>query len=281
MKISGFTFCRNVHKFDYPVVESIRSILPFVDEYVVNVGDSEDGTLDTVRSIRDPKVRIIESVWDEGLTRGGAIYAQQTNIALAACTGDWAFYLQADEVVHENDLPVIHDTLRRLDRDARVLGLMFRYLHFEGDYHTVDPWKYRKSIRIVRNNGEVISWGDACGFARRSDSLFLQSAPRGIWRHSGAWIFHYGWVKHPRTMIEKTRYHVSRYHGDAPPETERVVLAQPEYRFEKYDILKEFRGTHPAVMAERVRMHPRLRPRRNRWLNPRFYAEVLRHGFKG
>jgi hypothetical protein len=36
MKVGGFTFVRNVVKYDYPVVESIRSILPVVDEFIVN-----------------------------------------------------------------------------------------------------------------------------------------------------------------------------------------------------------------------------------------------------
>src|SRR5215207_8727233 len=107
MTLSGFTFCRNMVRYDYPVVESIRSILPIVDEFVVNVGRCEDGTLELIRSIDSPKIRIVESVWDETLRKDGIIYSQQTNIALSHCAGDWAFYLQADEVIHEQDLPGI------------------------------------------------------------------------------------------------------------------------------------------------------------------------------
>ncbi|HET9868423.1 MAG TPA: hypothetical protein VFQ06_14085, partial [Nitrospira sp.] len=107
MKISGFTFCRNAVKYDYPIVESITSALPLCDEFIVNVGRCGDGTLELIQSIRDPKIKIVESVWDESLRQGGLIYSQQTNIALAHCTGDWAFYIQADEVIHEDDLPVL------------------------------------------------------------------------------------------------------------------------------------------------------------------------------
>src|SRR5438552_2969351 len=130
MKISGFTFCRNAVRYDYPLVESIRSILPVVDEFVVNVGRCDDGTLEVVRSIGDPKIRIIESVWDDTLRKGGLIYSQQTNIALSHCTGDWAFYLQADEVVHEDDLPAIVASMRTHQGNLAIKGLMFRYLHF-------------------------------------------------------------------------------------------------------------------------------------------------------
>ena len=88
MKVSGFTFCRNVIKFDYPIVESIKSVLPIVDEYIVNVGNSEDDTVELIKSIGDPKVKIIESVWDESVKKDGLIYSIQINIALDHCTGD-------------------------------------------------------------------------------------------------------------------------------------------------------------------------------------------------
>src|SRR5213083_1850014 len=127
MKVSGFTFCRNAVRYDYPLVESIRSI-------------------------GDPKIRMIESVWDETLRKDGLIYAQQTNIALAQCTGDWAFYLQADEVIHEDDVPRIVEAMRTYHRRSEVKGLVFRYLHFVGDYWSVNPWFYHKAVRIIRNN---------------------------------------------------------------------------------------------------------------------------------
>src|ERR1700733_9033874 len=102
MKISGFTIVRNAVKFNYPVVPSIRSILPICDEFIVNVGDSQDGTLELIRSIASPKVRIIQSQWD--MTKGSSVLSEETNRALKECKGDWAFYLQSDEVIHEADL---------------------------------------------------------------------------------------------------------------------------------------------------------------------------------
>jgi len=282
MKVSGFTFCRDAVKFDYPVVESIRSILPLVDEYVVNVGKSDDGTRERIQSIGDPKIRIIDSVWDESLRKDGLIFSQQTNIALSHCSGDWAFYLQADEVVHEADLPLLREAMERYLEDPKVLGLMFRYLHFKGDYCSIDPWMYRREIRVVRNNGTVRSWGDATGFARveeGGEKGLKQEADR--WRPSGARIFHYGWVKDPKTLVQKKRTQIAFHHGDAIPERDRSFFRSETYTFDKYDILKEFRGSHPAVMADRVSRFTRLSARRSRWLNIRFYKEIFRHGFKG
>ena len=110
MKVSGFSICRNAVKFDYPVVEAIRSALPIVDEFVVNVGRSDDGTLDLIRSIGSDKIRIVETVWDDSMKKDGLLFSHETNKALARCSGDWALYLQADEVLHEQDTCLLLDT---------------------------------------------------------------------------------------------------------------------------------------------------------------------------
>jgi len=281
MNVSGFTFCRNAVRYDYPLVESIRSILPIVDEFIVNVGRCDDGTLELVRSIGDPKIRMIESVWDETLRKDGLIYSQQTNIALAQCTGDWAFYLQADEVVHEDDLPAIRAAMHAHQDNPVVKGLIFRYLHFVGDYWSINPWFYHKAVRIIRNNGDLESCGDAVGFHLKRTQQYLQSGPKEWLVPSGGRIFHYGWVKDPKTMLVKKQEQTKVYHGDAPPPSEAKLYGQKLFDFEDYAILKEFRDRHPVVMQTRVASASRRGARRNRWLNARFYREVLRRGFRG
>src|SRR5271154_6023829 len=103
MKISGFTIIKNAVLNDYPVVEAIESILPVVDEMVVLIGDSEDGTETLIRSINSDKIKIAHSVWDKSVNKGGEILAIETNKAFALISdgSDWAFYIQADEAVHE------------------------------------------------------------------------------------------------------------------------------------------------------------------------------------
>jgi len=281
MKVSGFTFCRNAVKYDYPVVESIRSILPIVDEFIVNVGRCEDGTLELIRSISDPKIKIIESVWDETLQKDGLIYSQQTNIALSHCTGDWAFYIQADEVVHEDDLPIIQEAMRRQLGNPEVKGLLFRYLHFIADYWTTNPWFYHKAVRIIRNNGEVESCGDAVGFHLKATQQYLQGGPKEWIAPSDGRVFHYGWVKDPKTMLAKVKEQIAVYHGTRPPPKQAALYQQKTFQYEDYAVLKEFAGHHPSVMQARIRAARRWGPRRNRWLNWRFYQEIARRGFRG
>src|SRR5208337_1500004 len=117
MKVSGFTFLRNGQRLGYPFVASIRSLLPLVDEFVIALGPCADDTEKMVREIADSKIRIIPTQWNERLQPDysvkGFVYGQQKSIALFNCTVDWAFYLEADEVVHEQDLPKIRAAMER------------------------------------------------------------------------------------------------------------------------------------------------------------------------
>ena len=282
MFVSGFTFCRNVEKLGYPFVESIRSVLPLVDEFVVNVGDSEDETLKMVKDIGDPKVRIVESVWDKNRTRDGLVYADQTNIALSHCRpdADWAFYLQSDEIIHEKDYEGIRNSMEQYKSDKDLLGLMFRYKHFVGDYYRLDPWAYRRALRIVRPKS-VVSVGDALGFARASDNLFIGKKQKDLWRYANGHIYHYGWVKSRSLLRQKIQVQVDHYWDGNPQGKDVRVLSENEYMPEHYAFLKPFCETHPSVMQERINSFVSPPQTRSRWLQPAFYRYVFRHGFKG
>ncbi|MGQ0811855.1 MAG: hypothetical protein ACT4OO_11620 [Nitrospiraceae bacterium] len=281
MKLSAFTICRNAVKFDFPIVEVIRSALPIVDEFIVNVGQSDDGTLELIRSIGSAKVQIVESFWDDRMKKDGLLFSHQTNIALARCTGDWALYLQADEVLHEADHGTILASLDKHLADPAVLGVTFRYHHFYGDYRSLNPWFYHRAVRIIRNDGQVESCGDAVGFWLKADQGYLQSRHKDRIRPSGATIYHYGWVKSPTVLLDKFRYQIARHHGDQPGPEQVRMLAQDAYQFAEYDIMKNFTGVHPAVMADRIRGYPVLKSERNRWLKPAFYRALFKRGFRG
>jgi len=232
-------------KFSFPVVESIKSILPVCDEFIVNVGRSDDGTLDLIGSIRNGKIEIIESEWHPNFKYKGRVLAQQTDIALAKCKGDWCFYLQADEVVHERDLDKILKRMEEELPDERVEGLLFNWIHFYGDYSTfINSYHwYQREVRIIRNFRGISSWSSAQGFRLNGRKLRAKD--------TGADIFHYGWVRPPEVMAAKKRYHDSLHHGDG---------WEKEYKAEKFDflkhidpaMLKKYKGSHAKVMEERI-----------------------------
>lgn len=246
MRISGFSFVRNALDLYYPVVESIRSALPLCDEVVVAAGDSSDNTTAALRAIGDPKLRLIETVWDHEQFVRGASNAAQTNIALDACDGDWCLYLQADEVLHEADLDSLRARLAAYRDDPRVDGLVFEYLHFYADYdhyQTAHNW-YRREVRVVRGGRGIRSWKSAQGF-RHADGRKLRVVP------AGARIFHYGWVRPPRRMTRKVRA-LAEVHLGAAGAAARIPDLDAGYDFGRLHGRARFTGTHPAVMRERI-----------------------------
>jgi hypothetical protein len=280
MKISGFSFGRNLIELDYPVVESITSVLPLVDEFIFNAGDSRDATTDLIRSVCSPKLKIIHSVWDDSLRKDGLIFSEQAKIAFQRCTGEWALFVNADEVIHEKDYDPIRNAIRKHHEQSQIMGLMFRYYHFDADYWSINPWRYHKEIRLVRNDGSVEPCGDMSGFRAVRDKIYLKNGPPERWAFSGAHIYHYGWVrKSLQIMLERNKRLAYYYQDDSY--LHENFAGKEAFDYEYYDALKEFRGEHPAVMKKRIARRFRLRERRNRWLNPRFYKEVFTHGFKG
>jgi len=195
--ISGFTIVRNAVTLDYPIVPAIQSILALCDEVVVNVGKSDDDTRDVVAGLGDPRVRILDSVWD--FSRGSRVLADETNRAMAACRGAWGVYIQADEVLHEAGAAALRERVREWDGDARVEGLLVDYHHFYGDFDTVatDRHWYRREVRAVRLGQGVRSYQDAQGFRVGREERRVRA------RATGARMFHYGWARPPQSMRQK------------------------------------------------------------------------------
>ena len=246
MKVSGFTFIRNARKFDYPIVEAITSVLPLCDKMVVCVGKSEDDTRKIIQTIPSNKIKIIDSVWDDSLREGGRVLAVETNKAFdaVAADADWAFYIQGDEVLHEQYIPAVCSAMEQYQNDVRVDGLLFKYIHFYGNYHYVGDSRkwYRHEIRVIRNNKHIRSFNDAQGFRIHNNKLKVKPID--------AYIHHYGWVKPPKFQQAKAETFHRLWHDDKW--MEQNIPQVEEFDYSAIDSLKFFEGTHPAVMRERI-----------------------------
>ena len=138
---------------------------------------------------------------------------------------------------------------------------------------------YRKATRIVRNHCGVHSATDGCDFLPKDGGRMIKSGPYG--RLIKARMFHYGWARSPTVLQQKLQYQISRHDGERMSMKEIEMEAAIRSEYPTYDILKDYRGTHPQVMKSRIASTRLLRLRRNRWLNSRFYKEIWSHGFKG
>ena len=245
MYISGFTFIRNGIKFDYPFLESLRSLLPICDKVVVAVGRSEDATLEAVESLGSPKIIIVQTEWDESLKTGGSILSRQTDIALGHIQGDWGLYLQGDEILHEKDYDAILKAMDRYKDDGGVEGLLFSYFHFYGSYGYIGNSRrwYRREVRAIKPALGIRSWGDAQGFRLAGRKLRVKLVD--------AFIYHYGWVKPPEVQQLKQKHFNKFWHSDAW--IEKQVGLKTEYDYRQGGKLKSFDGTHPSVMSNRIK----------------------------
>ena len=239
MKVSAFTFIRNGQILGYPFLQSIQSVLPIVDEFIVNVGESEDETLALIQSIDSKKIRIIESKWNETMQNRGYVYGQQKMIAHFNCTGNWAFYVEGDEVYHEKELDKISQSMKMHLNNSKVEALVFDYYHFYGNKNTYldSPGWYRSEARIIKNSLRSYS----------PDGLFwliLDGNKKGRYpkaKHTGAHCYHYGWVRSEEQMnlkSQKVQKYWSNHHKKI------------DYTQKDGSIIKEYFGTHPEVVKD-------------------------------
>jgi hypothetical protein len=239
MKISAFTFIKNGELLGYPFLQSIRSVLPIVDEFVINVGESEDDTLEMIKSIDDDKIRIIESKWNDCMSDRGYVYGHQKMIAQFNCTGDWAFYIEGDEVYHEDDLDKIRKSMNANLNNSDVEALVFDFHHFYANANSIlnSPGWYRSEARIIKNS--IRSYAPDGLFWLVLDSNKKGRYPRA--KKIGVTCFHYGWVRSEKQMNLKSEK-VQKYWGS---KSKKINYSQIDQL-----IIKEFKGSHPKIIKD-------------------------------
>ena len=239
MKVSAFTFIKNGGILGYPFIQSIKSILPIVDEFVINVGSGEDNTLELIQAINDPKIRIIQSCWNDNMKNRGYVYGQQKMVAQFNCTGDWAFYIEGDEIYHENDLDRIYMSMKENLENPEVEALIFDFYHFYGNANSYldSPGWYRSEARIIKNS--LRTYAPDGLFWLVLDNNKTGRYPRA--KHTGAKCYHYGWVRSEAQMNLKSKK-VQKYWGGEEKKIDYSKMDQ--------SIIKEFKGSHPKIIQD-------------------------------
>lgn len=234
--VSGISIVRNAEILDYPIEAALRSVLPLCEEVLLNLGPSEDRTHELVRSIDDPRIQVREHDWGDPAGRRARDLSAETNWILDRCTHDWVLYIQADEVLHEDDYGALRQALRRAAVTPAAEGLAFDYLHFYGspDWYLWGRLTYRAEVRLVRRSSGIRSSGDAQGF-RVGGRLPLVL-------RSGARVFHYGYTKSQRALDEKYKRSATTW-GRDPDRVSRFVFERPRE-------LRRFQGAHPAAARD-------------------------------
>lgn len=254
MKISGFTYVRNGFDLGYPFIAAIESLLPIVDEMVVVVGDSIDGTREAIEAIGSPKVKIVDTVWDLEMRKNGKIFAQQSNLGLDNVTGDWVIHIQADEVLHEDTLQILKKEIYDNDKIQNVEGLLFPFYHFWGDFCYIRNTRrtHNYEIRAFKNKGVVRSYRDSQGF-RKYDSIEAyaegQKGEKLKVVKVNVPIYHYSYVRNPKLMAKKTNFFHRFWHSDEQLKEKKSEV----FDYNDVDKLELFQGKHPKYVREFIK----------------------------
>jgi hypothetical protein len=252
LRVSGFTFVRNAVTLEFPVVECIRSVMPMVDEFVVAVGDSDDGTEDLIRSIGDDRIFIVPTRWNPNLGTGGYVLAQQTNVALFSCTGTWAVYIQADEAIHEEDHAFLRSLMEKYADDDGVESLSLHRTNFVGDFRTIYRPADDLCVRIVKPHRFVLSRGDAAGFSVHPK--YKERGRRITTIDTGVRLYHYLDVRSPAAIVAKDRARDDLW-GETADGRDRGDL-EAYYSQLARPFLSRFAGTQPSPLRQRAQSHP-------------------------
>lgn len=284
MKVSGYTFIKNGSLLGYPFVESICSALPICDEFIIALGNSEDDTLARIQAIKSDKIRIIQTSWNEEMHDRGFVYAQQKMIAQYNCTGDWAFYLEGDEVLHENDHSKIRASMKKHLNNLEVEALAFDYYHFFGspDWIAISPRWYRQECRIIRNT--IRSWAPDGLYFVVMDKNKIGRYPKAAL--VGAPIYHYGHVRSIQSMREKNK-RIGKYWNQNPPlfdgykiDPKSIIAFSAEHpkfikNWLKYKAEKTFIPDPKHILTRRERKH-----RLSMWIENFFGVDLSKRHFK-
>lgn len=249
--LSGFSYIRNGNTFEYPFIASIKSILPICDEFVIAVGNSTDGTREAIEDLKEKNIKIIDTIWDDSLRKNGEIFAQQSNIALRACKHSWLLHLQADEVIHEKDLPQISQAIETYHSHPSIQGFLLNFLNFFGNYHYLNATRqqHRQEVRLIRNNQNIYSYKDSQGFRQYDswESYTNKYAGRKIKvKRLNVDLFHYNFVRSITGLNEKIKYFDRFWHADE--ELDKKYSNQKPIDYYNISRVKKFEGSHPKTM---------------------------------
>lgn len=248
--ISAHIVIRNAVLLDYPFVETCLSILPFCDELVILCERTDDGTVDLCESLRDKfreKVRIFYEEWWNPARKQDCI-GDAINRCIDLCEGKYHLQLQADEVYHEAQIPLLLEVARRGFADWGG----FTKLNFWSSFEKILPgyripqeiiWFARRSLFP-----KLRSYGDGCSMGTPdSDPNEL----KGICLKRDIQSFHYGYVRHPVSLVRKF-HHTDELYGWGVPGYYKKAVQVGKIDWSSIcteDELYPFLGTHPATMV--------------------------------
>ena len=254
--LSICTVCSNPLSMDFPLKECLESAAGIADEIIL-INADDIYPCDTVGEVNfvisslsqdiKNKMKVYYLPWRDSFRKN--MSSIEMSVAMSQCTGDYLIWLDADEVLHEKNYEDINKLIN-IGHDA----YSFRTIHFYKDYnHYKTPsghW-YNHRPKLVRNNLGISSayqsWIENGEIKREftADLVTWDYKPvHAFSKLTKIPIYHYGYVRDTDKMTKKQNAIEKRHH--------------PDYKYVdkiKWDMkgIKEFKGTHPKPMLERIK----------------------------
>jgi tetratricopeptide (TPR) repeat protein len=194
------SLCMIVRDEEQMLPRCLEAVAPAVDEMVIVDTGSKDRTIEIARSFG---ARVIEQPWTGS-------FSEPRNISFDAATGDWLFYLDADEVLVADDVSRLRALSGHTWREAFYL-VETSYLGELGEGYAVN----NSALRIFRNR-------PGYRFTGRLHEQILETLPTwaaGRFEPTAVRIEHYGYLGSVREAKEKSRRNIEllRKQADESP----------------------------------------------------------------
>ena len=254
--ISAYQILKDGVRFHYPFIESCLAVLPIVDEFIFLEGYSGDGTYEELVELQKQhpkKVKIYRAKWYD-TNPPCKIFRDMFNKCIELCQSEWHWQISADEIYHEDDLPLIKALTDDKDVDYYYIGkydiwsnAFDKIIKYQkGDGHTT------RSIRLARRNSypyiHVIQDGalrDVLNVCRGKD---LSDKIR---------FYHYSYSRSPKALKERANYMMRKFYNtkDRRYSCERVMPYSellPQEKITSFDITR-----HPKIMEDWMKKESR------------------------
>ncbi len=196
-KLAGVCFVRNAIMLDYCIDASINSMRAFCDKVIVCYVESQDETLELLKSIPDIMILVCKNeLWESQKGMEKLSYFQNIAIEYAEQEGyEYVFLCQADECVHQDSIPYIKRALA-LNEEAYYVT---RYNMWGSTETMLEVPQSRKPCstvvsRFTKSNFRSVSDGE--GIATNTASLDFVNLIE---------IFHVGFIRDNKKHIAKIK----------------------------------------------------------------------------
>jgi tetratricopeptide (TPR) repeat protein len=229
------SLCMIVRDEEQMLPRCLAAAAPAVDEIIVVDTGSTDATVEIAKSFG---ARVIEQPWTGS-------FSEARNVSFDAATGDWIMYLDADEVLVEEDVAKLRAVTSRTWREAFYL-VETSYTGELGDGSAI----VNNALRVFRNRPEY-------RFTDRLHEQIAHTLPThlpGRLEQTAVRVQHYGYLGSIRDAKEKSKRNVEllrRQAAEAPPSPFLHFNLGSEYAAagEPAPAVTELRKAHAMLVA--------------------------------